>query len=356
MLTLGNYVQAAVVSFGSGANQFNMEFVTIGKPGNAADTTGNPNPAGRVGYVYGMGKFEVSEDMIDKYNASFGTANSLVIFKDYRGANKPVTSISWNQAARFVNWLNISTGSYAAYKFTTGGVNDDIALWAVSDTLDYDASNPYRSKRARYVLPSYNEWYKAAYYNPNDSTYYDYANGSNTAPIAVVSGTTANNAVFTGNGVTPTGPADVDQAGGLSPYGVMGLGGNVAEWEENSFDLANSINSYARELRGGNWSNLAVDLSSASRYSELPSIGSSGRGFRVASLSSSGGGQVPEPSTMAIFGLGALGMAYRHDAKTRLSCSGSRYPETFNTTDMHIAACCWFTIGSLVRMICDSSR
>ena len=208
-------------------------------------------------------------------------------------------------------------GGYAAYKFTTGGVNDDIALWTVSDTLDYDPSNPFRSKRSRYVLHSYNEWYKAAYYNPSDSLYYDYANGSNTAPIAVLSGTTANTAVFTGNGVTPTGPADLDQASGLSPYGVMGLGGNVVEWEENSFDLANSINSYAREGRGGNWSNLAFYLSSASRYSELPSIGSSGRGFRVATLSSSGGGQVPEPSTMVIFGLGAIGMAYRARRKSK---------------------------------------
>ncbi|MFM8215191.1 MAG: hypothetical protein ACKN82_11185, partial [Pirellula sp.] len=71
-------VQAAVVSFGSGGNTFNMEFVTIGNPGNAADNTGSPNPAGAVGYTYGIGKFEVSEDMIDKYNANFGTANSLV--------------------------------------------------------------------------------------------------------------------------------------------------------------------------------------------------------------------------------------------------------------------------------------
>lgn len=68
---------AAVVSFGSGANQFNMEFVTIGNAGNAADTTGAPNPAGAVAYEYGIGKFEVSEDMITKYNANFGTVNSL---------------------------------------------------------------------------------------------------------------------------------------------------------------------------------------------------------------------------------------------------------------------------------------
>ena len=90
---------AAVVSFGSGANQFNMEFVTIGNAGNAADTTGAPNPAGAVAYEYGIGKFEVSEDMITKFNAS----QSLQITKDTRGAAKPATSVSWNEAARFVN-------------------------------------------------------------------------------------------------------------------------------------------------------------------------------------------------------------------------------------------------------------
>ncbi len=94
--------QAGTVTFGSGSNQFNMEFVTIGNPGNAADTTGDPNPAGAVGYEYGIGKFEVSEDMITKYNANFGTANSLAITKDTRGTNKPATSVSWNKAARFV--------------------------------------------------------------------------------------------------------------------------------------------------------------------------------------------------------------------------------------------------------------
>jgi hypothetical protein len=36
------------------------------------------------------------------------------------------------------------------------------------------------------------------------------------------------------------GPADVDQPGGLTPYGGVGLGGIVCEWEESSFDLANS--------------------------------------------------------------------------------------------------------------------
>jgi len=199
-------VQGAVVSFGSGGNTFNMEFVTIGDAGNAADTTGAPNPAGAVGYEYGIGKFEVSEDMITKFNAS----QSLQITKDNRGTNKPATSVSWNEAARFVNWLNTSTGGFAAYKFTTGGVNDNIALWTSSDTLDYDASNPYRSKRATYVLPSYNEWYKAAYYKGGslNAGYWDYTTGSDTAPTAVASGTTAGTAVYDQS--FGQGPATVD--------------------------------------------------------------------------------------------------------------------------------------------------
>ena len=301
----------AVVSFGTGANTFTMDFVTIGNAGNTADTTGSPSSVGAVGYEYGIGKFEVSEDMITKYNANFGTANNLVITQDNRGSAKPATSVSWNEAARFVNWLNTSTGGVAAYNFTTGGVNDDIALWTASDTLDYDALNPYRSKRATYVLPSYNEWYKAAYYNPTNSTYYNFTNGSDTAPTAVASGTTAGTAVYGGGSVT--GPANVDQAGGLSPYDVMGLGGNVLEWEESSFDLANSSGSSSRGFRGGEWSNDSFGLSSSARSDHDPFIEDDLVGFRVASLSSSAPPAVPEPSMMVIgtlFGLGGL-MAMR---------------------------------------------
>ena len=312
--------QAGVVSFGSGANQFNMEFVTIGNPGNAADTRSTSRPIsatlGSVGYTYGIGKFEVSEDMITKYNANFGTANGLVITKDTRDSNKPATSVSWNEAARFVNWLNTSTGGFAAYKYTTNGVNDDIALWTASDTLDYDASNPYRSKRATYVLPSYNEWYKAAYYNPTNSTYYNFANGSDTAPTAVASGTGNNTAVY--NQSFSQGPADVTNAGGLSPYGVMGLGGNVFEWEESSDNLLNSSGSSSRGIRGGDWYFSSYFLSSSSRdFLEFPTFVATYNGFRVASLSSSAPPAVPEPSMMVIgtlFGLGGL-MAKRRMKK-----------------------------------------
>jgi sulfatase modifying factor 1 len=313
---LGSYLHAGIVTFGSDGNQFNMEFVTIGDPGNAADTAGSPNPAGDVGYTYGIGKFEVSEDILNKYNANFGIANGLVINKNRRGPNKPATDIGWNEAARFVNWLNTSTGGYAAYKFTTGGVNDNIAVWTASDTLDYDASNPYRSKRATYALPSYDEWYKAAFYKGGslNAGYWLYTTGSNTAPTSVASGTgfdvngnRVNEAVYNGQ----SGPADVTQAGGLSAYGVMGLGGNVFEWEESSFDLANSNGSSSRRFRGGSWGGFSGFLSSSFLLSSgiAPSSQSQDLGFRVVRLSPSSPPAVPEPSMMVIgtlFGLGGL--------------------------------------------------
>jgi formylglycine-generating enzyme required for sulfatase activity len=35
------------------------------------------------------------------------------------GANRPATGVSWNEAARYVNWLNTSNGLAPAYKFAT---------------------------------------------------------------------------------------------------------------------------------------------------------------------------------------------------------------------------------------------
>ena len=42
-------------TFGSGSTVFDIEFVDIGNPGNPDDTKGNPNPVGKVDYVYRIG-------------------------------------------------------------------------------------------------------------------------------------------------------------------------------------------------------------------------------------------------------------------------------------------------------------
>lgn len=299
---------ATVVTFGSGVNSFDMVFVTIGNPGNTPDTMGTPIPAGGVGYVYGIGKYEVSEDMINKFNAS----QSLQLNTDLRGAQKPATSVSWNEAARFVNWLNTNTGNFPAYNFATTGVNDPIVPWSSLEPLDYDPLNPYRSKRTTYALPSDNEWYKAAYYNPGQDNYFLYPTGSDSEPISVTEGTAPGTAVYN---LVSQGPADVDKAGGLSPYGVMGLGGNVHELEETSFDFLNDSGLSSKAIRGGYWSSDSLDLRSTFRSSSgFHANKYPWWGFRVVTLSpqgGGGGGQVPEPTTLAIVALGATCMACR---------------------------------------------
>ena len=83
-VALQSPVDAGVITFGDGLNQFEMTFVEIGNPGNDSDKPGegDPDRAGSVAYAYQLGKYEVSRDMITKYNANFGTANGLAIGMD----------------------------------------------------------------------------------------------------------------------------------------------------------------------------------------------------------------------------------------------------------------------------------
>ena len=298
--------QLVTESFGSGANAFSMDFVTIGNPNNAADTTGAPNPVGAVAYSYQIGKYEVSRDMITKATSAGSLGITLQDMTSYggNGANRPATGVSWNEAARFVNWLNTSKGYQAAYNFTTSGANDNITLWGAGQ---YSGSNQFRHKDAYYFLPTVDEWYKAAYGSPS-GTWYNYPTGSDSIPTAVASGTLLNTAVYDNQ----SGPADITNAGGLSPYGTMGQGGNVWEWNETARDGVNNSASEIRELRGGSWYDFdsgSNDLDASYRYSNFPMYEDILDGFRVAS--------VPEPgsASLVILGLAAVLARRRRSAR-----------------------------------------
>ena len=307
LVLLASVTAARADTFGSGANQFTIDFVNIGNPGNANDTTGTPNPCGKVDYVYRMGTYEISRDMITKANAAGSLGITLYDMSSYggNGVNRPATDVSWNEAARFINWLNTSNGFSPAYKFAVqpggGGydANANILLWQSGDA-GYNAANPFRNDLAHYFLPSVDEWYKAAYYNPSTSTYYDYPTGSDTAPTAVASGTAAGTAVYYRNFFT--GPADITLAGGLSPFGTMGQGGNVYEWEETEWDLTNTGGASDRGLRGGDWHAIGShSLHASERSGDRPQyMKNEGRdiGFRVAS--------VPEPGSITLLVCGAI--------------------------------------------------
>ena len=276
-------------TFGTSGNEFTIDFVDIGNAGNAADTT----TYGAVPYEYRMGKNEISELQITKAT-QIGMAH--VSAGAWTGS-QPAANITWYEAAAFVNFLNTNSGKTAAYDLTFSNGSWSMALWSSEQAWTAGGTNLYRNKDAFYFLPSENEWYKSAYYNAAGTNYFLYPTASSTAPTAVASGTSAGTAVYNSAASVP---ATVDSAGGLSPYGTMGQGGNVFEWNESAFDRLDSSSSENRAIRGGNWSIGVSGLrSSSSRGGSSPALEHRSIGFRVAS--------VPEPSTYALLLMTAAG-------------------------------------------------
>lgn len=292
LVLAGASVQAQTITqtFGSGANSFSIEFVTIGNLGNTPDVNG----LGAVGYSYSISTYEVSRDLVNKVNSSAGLNISMILDTGSPTANKPATGVSWNEAARFVNFLNTSKGFQPAYKIISSGVNDNVGVWQSGD-VGFDPLNPFRNKNAFYFLPSADEWHKAAFYNPSSASYFRFATSSDSSPSPTTSGLLG--AVYN-HGL---GPADVNLAGSLSPYGTMAQSGNAWEWEESAFDLTNDNGGENRGLRGGSWEYSGTFL--YSRTSQSPTSDKSTQGFydvgfRVAS--------VPEPSSPSLLLAGGL--------------------------------------------------
>ncbi|NBS50685.1 MAG: LamG domain-containing protein, partial [Verrucomicrobia bacterium] len=281
----------AVETFGNGTNGFSLEFVRVGNAGNIADTKGQPNPAGAVSYNYRMGKHEISREMITKANELGGLGITLADMSfaaewGAMGPKRPATGVSYNEAARFVNWLNVSQGYRPAYKFSLQpgqagyDANARPVAWNSADP-GYDSANPWRNKDALFFLPSIDEWYKAAYFDPAINYYYEWPTGSDQGLAEAQSvgggwtlppgGTAPGTAVYYGH----HGPADIE-----SPYGTMAQGGNVFEWQENGMARGGSWSSF---YFYGGWLALSSTQIPDPYQSQVLERESSELGFRVAS-------------------------------------------------------------------------
>jgi hypothetical protein len=132
-----------------------------------------------------------------------------------------------------------------------------------------------------------------------------YPTGSDSAPGAVASGTGAGAAVYDQPGAQ--GPADIENAGGLSPYGTMGQGGNAFEWVESASDGEYDSGSKFRALRGFSWNyDVAALMGVLGRVGDAVSDETITYGFRVAAVPAA----VPEPmETAGALGVAALGFA-----------------------------------------------
>ncbi len=292
--------------FGTGTNQFTIDFVSIGHAGNLADTPGY----GAVGYNYRIGKTEVSIDQFFKVRAAdgrIGDGNENQWNTGFRtaGNNAPASATSWFEAAMFCNWLTTGDAYTGVYQFNSSGVMTG---------LDRTFRN---SGGMAYVLPSEDEWYKAAYFKPDGSGYSLYASGLDSVPTW--GGTDGWNYVDAEAGILNPYPNyvwDID-VGGLEQNGTYNMMGNVEEWVEEAKDgFLDDLNE-RRTLRGGGYISLTNKLSSVGRLDEGPTEFSSSIGFRVA--------VIPEPSSVLLltFGAGAL-LFHRRAQRRRVDRPASR--------------------------------
>lgn len=162
--------------FNMGPGLTSLDFVTVGNPGNANDTYGDGY--GGVDYAYQIGKYEVTAgqytaflnavaatDTHELYNSAMwsgasgcriersGSSGSYTYSVADDGANRPVSHLSWGDAARFTNWLHNDqgNGSTETGAYTLNGATSSSALMAITRNAD-----------ARYWIPTEDEWYKAA--------------------------------------------------------------------------------------------------------------------------------------------------------------------------------------------------
>jgi sulfatase modifying factor 1 len=188
-------IAAALITSNSATATITLDMIAIGNVGNANDTV-NPAPAanyGSVSYEYNIGKTEVTTaqyvaflnatastvDTYQLYNAGMAnmggigvgisqTGGTIVNFTytvTGGGENRPVAFVSWFDAARFANWLVNGQGTITETgSYTLAG--------AVSG-----ATVARNEINGGYYIPTENEWYKAAYYNPGTTAYSLFPNG-----------------------------------------------------------------------------------------------------------------------------------------------------------------------------------
>lgn len=316
-----------------------IETVSIRHNGNKPDSTGY----GRVDSTYAIGKYEItisqytaflnavaSSDPYRLYNQPLMTnplnggisrsgSDGSYVYAPTEGADqRPITGVSWFDAARFVNWLanGQPTGPCSAQTTEDGTYTLNEATTGLS--VSRNTTNPNTGASPLYALPTENEWYKAAYYSPSlrrgVGGYYRYATQSNRRPCNQI-GSERNqvNYILDANGfysVTQQPFVDTRQ-NYLSPVGSFSASrGPFGTYDQNGgvWEVLDNGGSNRRDvpLRGGGWTSLASLLQSGYRIAAATDSEAVNAGFRIVqpgitqpSSQSAAGLQPPEQSATA---------------------------------------------------------
>ena len=327
-----------------------LDFVPVGDPGNPNDTItsldGSGLHFGGVNYTYFIGTYEVTLNQYTTFLNAVATTDTYSLYNTNMATDptiagiarsgssgsysysvlgdglRPVTAVSWFDAARFTNWLHNgqpvglqTAATTEAGAYVLGGATSGVIA--------------ARTVGAQYWIPSENEWYKAAYYQPagnggDTDGYWLYPMKTNSEPYSdqppgatpdnlrvgnffnddgIANGYNDGKALIgletpTSNVLTPVGA----YTSSIGYYGTYDQGGGVYEWNDTAmvFDSAG--------MRGGSWNDSVSDLQSDRRNRSGSATEYGTIGFRVAAV-------VPEPSIAVSFIIaGGLLLARRRRA------------------------------------------
>lgn len=278
--------------------------VPIGSAGNAPDpSTGGLY--GSVPYSYSIVRTEITNlqypaflnavartDTHNLYNSGMGQTqayggitatlvNGSRVYSAFAArAYWPVNFVSFWDAVRFANWMHNGQPTGAQDASTT----EDGAYTLTPEAI---ASNSVtRSASATWVIPSEDEWYKAAYYHPAaeggpSGDYWPYPTSTSSVSNALA------NYSFSGF-------AEPRSVGSYAPnhFNVLDMGGNVAEVCDTI------ITPITRGRWGGSFASSGASLRSDLRDIVLPGYEASVQGFRLA--------LVPAPSSLALLAASAV--------------------------------------------------
>ena len=283
---------AVGISASSLSASVTIDWVTVGDPGNLAQSAANRahgfsegDGFGSVNHTYRIGRDLVTNnqyaaflnataasDPYGLYNLNMssktpggisrsGSSGSYEYLVKAGMGNKPVNYVSWFDAARFTNWLHNGQGSGSTETgaYTLNGATSGIIT---------------KNSSATVWIPTEDEWFKAAYYNGATGQYSLYATGWDTISTAEAN-----------YDLSVATVSDVGAYAFPSYYGTYDQAGNVWEWND-------AVSGSSRVMRGGAWGNDEASLRSSLRSELSPTLEFGPLGFRVA--------MVPEPSVLVL--------------------------------------------------------
>ncbi|ARJ68106.1 hypothetical protein WV31_09690 [Magnetospirillum sp. ME-1] len=208
----------------------------MGSPEGEKDRSSDEDPQHRVtiGAAFALGKTEVTQA---EWEAVMGNNPS-----NFRGANRPVEQVSWDDVQVFIGKLNAKTGK-------------------------------------RYRLPSEAEWEYAA----RAGTTTPWSCGGSEGCLSSV-------AVYSANSGNQSQPV---RSKSVNAFGLYDMHGNVWEWVQDCWhdnysgapsdgSAWSGLNSCKRVVRGGSWDFLPRLLRSANRVGSPPDYRLNNQGFRLA--------------------------------------------------------------------------